>query len=253
MHRRDLLRRGRNDMARAWAIAKKDIRIYYFKPPVIMGGLFTPVFLFLAFMVRRNLDAVELIPGLMAMAVFFGSSTVTSAAIPWERMQQTYERLLMAPVSPFAVLWGKAMAGILFGVLMSMVALLIGVLALGMPVDQLWLLALTLLISACVFASLGVLLASFPSPAVGTIMVLGTTVRLPLLFISGIFIPLQELPDWGRPVAFLSPLTYCNDLMNQSITSASYLLTPLNLVMLVAFGTAFLLVGTKLHSLSKKA
>ena len=35
---------------RAWAIAKKDIRIYYFKGPVLIFGVFMPVFLFLAFL-----------------------------------------------------------------------------------------------------------------------------------------------------------------------------------------------------------
>ena len=32
---------------RAWAIAKKDIRIYYIKGPVLIFGIFMPVFLFL--------------------------------------------------------------------------------------------------------------------------------------------------------------------------------------------------------------
>ena len=35
---------------RAWAIAKKDIRIYYLKGPVLIFGVFMPVFLFLAFL-----------------------------------------------------------------------------------------------------------------------------------------------------------------------------------------------------------
>ncbi|MGB2798307.1 MAG: ABC transporter permease [Dehalococcoidia bacterium] len=253
MEWRDLSTRGRNDMARAWVIARKDMRIYYLKPPVILFGVLMPVFLFLAFMIRRNLDATALIPGVMAMTIFFSSSTVTSAAIPWERMSRTYDRLLTAPVSLFAVLWGKAMAGIVFGVLVSMVPLLIGVLAFDMPVGQPWLLVLTVLISACAFASLGVLLASVPTPSVGNIMMLGNMIRLPLIFVSGIFIPLAELPDWGRAIAFLSPLTYCNDLLSHSIAGTSYLLTPVSLVVLLVFWVAFLLVGAKLHGLSKKA
>ena len=33
-------------MWRAWAIAKKDIRIYYIKGPVLIFGVFMPLFLF---------------------------------------------------------------------------------------------------------------------------------------------------------------------------------------------------------------
>ena len=252
MRWRELPRRARNDLLRAWPIAKKDIRIYYLKPPVVIFGTLMPIFMFLAFMVRRNLETSALIPGLMAMTVFFGSSTVTSATIPWERMQQTYDRLLVAPVSLFAIMLGKTMAGLVFGVLVSIVPLLIGILAFDMAVRQAWLLPLALILSACTFASLGVLLSSMPGRTVGDYMMLGNLIRLPLIFVSGIFIPLQNLPAWGRTIAFLSPLTYTNNLMNQSITTNSYLPTSLNVVILLVFWIVFLLVGMKLHTLAKK-
>lgn len=247
-----LAQRFGNDLLRAWAIAKKDIRIYYLKPPVVVFGTLMPVFLFLAFMVRRNLDAAALIPGLMAMTVFFGSSTVTSATIPWEKMQQTYDRLLVAPISVTAIMLGKAMAGLVFGMLVSIVPLLIGILAFGMDVRQAWLLPVALLLPACVFASLGMLLASMPGRTVGDYMMLGNLIRFPLIFVSGIFIPLQDLLAWGRAVAFLSPLTYANNLMQQTVTAGSYLATPVNVAVLLAFWMVFLLGGTRLHALSRR-
>ena len=253
MRWREFLRRARNDTVRAWAIAKKDVRIYYFKPPVIIFGTLMPVFLFLAFMVRRNLDADALIPGLMAMTVFFGSSTVTSATIPWERAQGTYDRLLVAPVSFLAVMLGKALAGLLFGVLVSMVPFLIGILAFGMELRHPWLFPITLLVSACTFASLGVLLSSVPSRTVGDVMMLGNVIRLPLIFVSGIFIPLQDLPQWARGIAFASPLTYCNSLMHQSVSADAYVAIPLSLVALLVFWVAFLSIGAKLQALGRRA
>jgi ABC-2 type transport system permease protein len=229
------------------------MRIYYIKPPVIMFGVMTPVFLFLSFMVRRNLDAEALVPGLVAMTVFFAASSVSSATIPWERGQQTYERLLVAPVSLFAVLWGKALAGMLFGAELSVVPILIGTLAFGMPVREVWLLALALVVSSGAFASLGVLFASVSSSLPGNIMMLGNMVRMPLLFVSGIFIPLDSLPAWGRPFAFLSPLTYANDLVRHSVSGASYLGVPVALGLLLAFWVAFLVVGVRLHTVGQKA
>ena len=249
----NLMRRGRKEVGGAWAIAKKDMRIYYFKPPVIMFGVLTPVFMFLSFMVRRQFDASHLIPGLTAMVLFFGASSVTSAVIPWERGQQTFERLLMAPVSVFAVLWGKAIAGAVFGALVAVVPLLIGTFAFDMEVDQSWLLVVAVIVSTFSFAALGVLFASLRrSQLPGDIMMLGNMFRLPIIFVSGIFIPLQELPSWGRVIAFVSPLTYCNNLMNLSITGTSYLGASLNLLALLFFLVVFLLVGTKLQGLSKR-
>ena len=252
MSLRELSRRSRSDIIRAWAITRKDIRIYYFKPPVVIFGILMPVFLFLAFMVRRNLEASALIPGLMAMTVFFGSSTVVSATIPWERAQQTYDRLLVAPISLYSVLLGKALAGLVFGVLVSIVPLLIGILAFDMVVRQWWLLPPALVLSACAFSSLGVLLASMPGRTVGDYMMLGNLIRLPLIFVSGIFIPLEDLPRWGTTIAFLSPLTYSNNLMQQGVVGSAYLSTSLSFILLVAFWGGFFLAAVKVHSLSKK-
>jgi len=248
----ELSRRSRGDVARSWAIAKKDMRIYYFKPPVVIFGILMPVFLFLAFMVKRNLDASALIPGLMAMTVFFGSSTVVTATIPWERAQHTYDRLLVAPISLYSILFGKALAGLVFGVLVSIVPLLIGILAFDMEVRQWWLLPGALVLSACTFSSLGVLLASMPGRTVGDYMMLGNLIRLPLIFVSGIFIPLADLPGWGKVVAFLSPLTYANNLTQQGVVGSSYLAIPMSFILLVVFWVVFILAATRAHSFSKK-
>ncbi|MDD1696647.1 MAG: ABC transporter permease, partial [Methanoregula sp.] len=55
---------------RAWAIAKKDIRIYYIKGPVLIFGVFMPLFMFLAFLMgTRQLPLSFLISGLVGMTL----------------------------------------------------------------------------------------------------------------------------------------------------------------------------------------
>jgi ABC-2 type transport system permease protein len=72
-------------------------------------------------------------------------------------------------------------------------------------------------------------------------------VKFPLVFISGIFIPLGELPIWGRTVAAISPLTYFTDLAKYAIQGASYYPVILDILVLVSFTIAFLLVAIKIH------
>ncbi|MDO8874130.1 MAG: hypothetical protein Q7V05_15590 [Methanoregula sp.] len=70
---------------RAWAIAKKDISIYYFKGPVLIFGVFMPLFMFLAFMMGgRQLPLSFLISGLVGMTLFFTATAVSPAIFPWE-------------------------------------------------------------------------------------------------------------------------------------------------------------------------
>jgi ABC-2 type transport system permease protein len=51
---------------------------------------------------------------------------------------------------------------------------------------------------------------------VGNIMMPSTLVRWPLMFLSGIFIPLVEMAAWAWGLAYPSPLTYAQDLMNHA-------------------------------------
>jgi ABC-2 type transport system permease protein len=42
-------------------------------------------------------------------------------------------------------------------------------------------------------------------------------VRLPMLFVSGVFVPLEAMPGFLQPVAYLMPLTYAVDAMRQTV------------------------------------
>jgi ABC-2 type transport system permease protein len=48
-------------------------------------------------------------------------------------------------------------------------------------------------------------------------MMLSSLVRLPLMFISGIFIPLSQLGGWFFILTSLSPLTYLVDLFHAAL------------------------------------
>ena len=44
----------KTDLSASWAIAKKDMRIYYIKPGTLMFGVLFPLFMFLSFAVGKN-------------------------------------------------------------------------------------------------------------------------------------------------------------------------------------------------------
>ena len=77
----------------ALVVAKKDARIYYLKPPVISFGIVFPLFFYLAFAAGRPLPVAQMVPGILAMALFFTASAVGPLVTPWERQARTYERL----------------------------------------------------------------------------------------------------------------------------------------------------------------
>ena len=73
------------------------------------------------------------------------------------------------------------------------------------------------MLGALTFAALGTLLSSPAMSNPSNVMMVSNLIRLPLIFVSGIFIPLSQLGDWEWILTSLSPLTYLVDLFNGSI------------------------------------
>jgi ABC-2 type transport system permease protein len=229
------------------AIVDKNIRIYYSKGPVIIFGLLMPFFLFLAFYIGRDTPIEDLIPGLLGMTAFFTATSVGPAIVPWEARAKTLERLISSPVSLRTIFMGDVLSSFVFGILISAFPVAASLL-IGIEIVNPLLLCFGLVLSTFCFASFSILLSAYPptdNPA--TIMMLSSMVKFPLVFISGIFIPLGELPVWGRTVAAISPLTYFTDLAKYAIQGASYYPVILDILVLVSFTIAFLLVAIKIH------
>ena len=68
---------------------KKNIRIYYAKPPVLIFGIIFPLFMFISFFLGRKLDLYSFFPGFLAMSLFFTSSSIGPLITPWEKTAGT--------------------------------------------------------------------------------------------------------------------------------------------------------------------
>src|SRR4030066_2042563 len=101
-------------------IAEKDVKIYFFKGPNLTFGLLLPVVLFLAFSIGRTVDLTFAVPGLVAISAFFGAGAIQAVALPLERRTGTFNTLLTAPISLFAIVLGKALAGFFYGAILSL-------------------------------------------------------------------------------------------------------------------------------------
>lgn len=231
-------------LERAFAIAKKDLRIYYKRGPVVIFGLIMPLFLFLAFSIGRSMPVEQLFTGLLAMTIFFSSMSIGPAIVPFEARSRTLERLISAPISVWAIFIGDVIASFVYGLLISTVPLIIG-LALGVNMGNSLVLCLGVILAALCFASFGVLLSAYPPTDVpSTVMMISNLVKFPLVFISGVFIPIH---GWGRIIASISPLTYFTDLVNYCTQGNSYYSVFVDFIALIGFTLLFLIVAIKIH------
>jgi ABC-2 type transport system permease protein len=237
----------------ALVIARKDARIYYLKAPVITFGLIFPVFFFLAFAIGRALPPAALVPGILAMAVFFSASAVGPLIMPWERQARTYERLATSPASLEAILLGDLLAAAAFGAVISLIPLGLGLAVTSAHVVAPGRLLVGVVLGAIAFGAMGVLLSACGTGAPSEVMMLSNLVRLPLIFVSGVFVPLGDLPAWSRRIGFVSPLTYCVDLVRGSLGEPAMVPPWVSESALVAFAGGFVVLAALLHRRRRRA
>jgi ABC-2 type transport system permease protein len=235
-----------SQLRRSLAVAEKDIRIYYLKGPVLIFGILFPMFLFLAFSVGRSIPIEVMISGLLSMTLFFTATAVSPIILPWEGNMGTLERLISAPISIPAILLGDALASFLFGIVISLVPVGFGLL-LGVRILSPFVLAAGILLSAFCFSYLGTLFSTPPTNVPSNIMMISNLFKFPLVFISGIFIPLEQMPSWGRLISLFSPLTYLTDLMRYSILGISYYPILLDFAAIILFTVVFMALAMAIH------
>lgn len=228
-----------SQFARALAIGRKDVESYYAKPPLITWALLFPAVLMLAIYVKDPGGYLAVAPGIIAMTLLFGCTSMAAIVVTFEKRSGTLRRLLLTPVAPWTIILGKAGSAAAYGLATSLLLSLGLALVLGMPLANPLAFAVGLLLGAAAFSLLGVL-ASVLVREVFEAMTLMNFFRFPTLFISGVFMPLGAFPAWLMPLAMLSPLTYVVELLRLGVSGSCYFARPWVPVLVLA---AFVLGG----------
>jgi ABC-2 type transport system permease protein len=236
----------------AWAIAVKDMKIYYLRPPSLMFGILFPFSMFLSFVIGRNMPVSGAIPVLVAQTVFFAASSIGPVSIPMERRLQTFDRFLSAPVSLLTILLGKTIAGFIYGIGISCIPVAIGLAVFGSQITHLGALVMGMVLSAFGFAAMGIMFASLPGQGPGQVMMPLNFVRIPLLFVSGVYVPIQNLPSWGQVASAVSPLTHTIELIRLGLGGENFFGLTVNVIVLACYLTVFLLAGMRFHIMNQK-
>ncbi|MFQ5903131.1 MAG: ABC transporter permease [Candidatus Binatia bacterium] len=214
-----------NQLASALFISRKDVESYYGKPPLITWGILFPAVLMLAIYVKDPTTYLNVAPGIIAMTWLFGNTSMAAIVVTWEKRSGTLQRLLLTPVTHRTIVLGKAVSAAVYGIATSLVISIGLVLLLGMPVVNPLAFCVGLLFGAGAFSLLG-LIVSVMVREVFEAMTLMNFLRFPILFISGVFMPIEALPSWVKPIALASPLTYVVELLRFGISGRSYFSSP---------------------------
>lgn len=135
---------------------------------------------------------------------------ILTETVAWERWEGTIEYTFMAPLSRAVHLGGMGAFGVLYGLLRTSALFLVVALFFGLTFpDANFGAALVLLAVASVsFVGVGMITAILPlvSPEKGA--QLGFIAQGLLLVVSGVYYPVEVMPEWMQAIATISPATY---------------------------------------------
>lgn len=148
------------------------------------------------------------IPCLVGTLSMLACLIVTSQSIARERELGTFDQLLVSPLTPFEILVGKSVPGILIGFTEGICMWAIGTFVLGVPfTGSFCLFALGLMVFVTAISGVGLFISSMS--ATQQQAMLGTFVfMLPSVLLSGFATPIENMPVWLQPFTFLMPLRY---------------------------------------------
>ncbi|AET64362.1 ABC transporter permease [Methanothrix harundinacea] len=188
-------------------------------------------------------------PAVLGLVVFFFTFITAAISFLRERTQGSLEKFMVSPLSRPEMVAGYLLGFSLFALLQSATTLLVVVLAFGVPMNgnPLTAFGVILLLGAGGLV-LGGFLSNFAKTEFQVVQFIPIVI-LPQVVLSGVWWPLESIPDFIRPISYILPLTYSSDALRAVMlkgAGVSEILVP-DLLFLVgffviAFGAATLML-----------
>lgn len=154
-----------------------------------------------------------LVPAILAMTVMMGAMMSMGESLAGERERGELARLFMTPTSVSTVVAGKIISRLVIQTTTAMVLLGSAIILFNITISGSMILTILLLILiALCFVGFGIMV----SARVGTqedYVQMVMPFSMPMMFISGVFYPLETMPWIFQKIAYIAPLTYANDAM----------------------------------------
>jgi ABC-2 type transport system permease protein len=176
-------------------------------------------------------------PGIIAMTVMMSVMTGLPVAISQEKEIGTMDGMMVAPINRLSIILGKTMGQVARGLIQGVIILVLAVGLFGVTIHGNILLVFGLLLLGIFsFVGLGIVITSFTKDQ-ETAQMLMMTLMFPMMFLSGVFFPIQQMPWYMQSVSKFLPLTYAADALRKVMVLGADIpaISP-ELIILITFG-----------------
>lgn len=187
-----------------------------------------------------------LVPAVLGMTVMFSCMMGMGATIAGERETGELARLFMTPTSVSTVIGGKIASKLLIELVRALILIFMAIILFNVSIKggiaQTF---IVLVIGALCFVGFGIMLSARTSTQEDYAQIV-MPFSMPMMFVSGVFYPIETMPWILQKLAYIFPLTYLNDAMRGIMLKGQTLGDVwLDLVVLLGFTIVFFIIGVK--------
>ena len=187
-----------------------------------------------------------LVPAILGMTIMMSCMMGMGATIAGERETGELARLFMTPTSVATVIGGKIAAKLLIELVRALILIFMAILLFHVSIKGGVLQTFIVLVfGALCFVGFGIMLSARAQTQEDYAQVV-MPFSMPMMFVSGVFYPIETMPWILQKLAYLFPLTYLNDAMRgimlkgQSLGDVWF-----DLVILLGYTLVFFIIGVK--------
>ena len=188
-----------------------------------------------------------LAPGLMIMIVMMTVMTGIPEAISKEKEMGTFDGMLSAPISQVSIILGKTTALCVRGFAQCILILVLAMVFFGVTIQGSVLLAFFLLILGIFsFVGIGIVAVSMSEDQASSTMLVNL-LMFPMMFLGGVFYPIQQMPWFMQLISKFIPLTYAADAMRKvMLLNANLGDVMVQVLILIGFGIVTMAIAIPL-------
>lgn len=185
--------------------------------------------------------------GMISM-ITLTASTFSGVSIVWDRRLGFLDKVLVTPVSRFAIILSKILNASLRAMFQATIILILAYL-LGLKLSpnfgiiNILAMYFAIFLISVGFSSIFVAV-SLKSTRIERPMQFINLITMPLMFSSNIFFPTHLMPAWLQVIASINPLTYFNDALRQLIIfNTNFSILMFDFLVLGIFASIFSIIG----------
>lgn len=171
----------------------------------------------------RLATPLYMVPGILASLLLNVTAIVTAMGLARERETGTLEQILVTPIHPAALLAGKCLPFILFGLIDVIAILVLGTILFDVPIrGSLGVLGLGALLYLFSTLGIGILIATL-SASQQQAMLGAFAFMLPAMLLSGFLSPIASMPRWLGLLTFVIPMRHFLEILRACLLKGATL------------------------------